>query len=135
MDNRTLEFVYQDGGQIEAIAFGPRERRQGLVTEGYRDAGIPDLLIDLHPDTQQPYCFMCLNFDKSYPVVIWGLRLVMNGERFDLPQAGLMNVTLAEAFSWAYTHFVLEEIMPVAAANGAHASLTQQVLRHALVAV
>src|SRR5262245_4196924 len=109
MANRVLEFLYQEDGQVEAIAFGTHDRRKGLVTEGYRDSGIPDLMIDLHPDTHQPYCYMSLNFDKSYPVVVWGLRLLMNDERFELPQVRLHNVSLAEAFSWAYTHFVLAE--------------------------
>ena len=133
MKNRQLEFIYLDTGQIEAIAFGTHERRTGLVTEGYRDAGIPDLMLDLHPDTQQPYCFMSLNFDRSYPAVIWGLRLLMNTERFDVPQAKLTNVSLAEAFSWAYTHFVLEEQPAAFMANGDHTSLTHHVLQHALV--
>ena len=59
----------------------------------------------------------------------------MSAERFDVPQAGLTNVTLAEAFSWAYAHFVLEQIAPLTFANGMHASLTRQVLQHALVGV
>lgn len=133
--NRILEFLYQDAGQIEAVAFGPRDRQSQLITEGYRDSGIPDLMIDLHPDTHQPYCFMSMSFDKSYPLVIWGLRLLMNDERFDLPQAGLKNVSLAEAFSWAYTHFVLGEETPPSVGNRQHASLTRQVLQHALVGV
>jgi hypothetical protein len=135
MANRALEFLYQEGGQIEAIAFGAYERRRGLVTEGYRDSGIPDLMLDLHPDTHQPYCFMSLNFDKSYPVVIWGLRLLMGDERFDLPQAGLHNVSLAEAFSWAYAHFVLTEETLPSPRNGQESNLTRQVLQHALAGV
>jgi len=133
MKNRQLEFIYLDTGQIEAIAFGANERRTALVTDGYRDSGIPDLLIDLHPDTQQPYCFMSLNFDKSYPAVIWGLRLLMNEEHFDVPQANLTNVALAEAFSWAYTHFLLEEQSSPFIDNSDHTSLTHHVLHHALV--
>ncbi len=136
MNNRKLEFIYQDDGQLEGIAFAPHEPRKGLVTEGYRDSGIPDLMIDLHPTTQKPYCFMSLNFHKSYPVVIWGLRLLMNEERFDLPQAGLSNISLAEAFSWAYAYFVLEEKSPQPSrSNGKQASLAHHVLQHALVGV
>lgn len=133
--NRIIEFFYQDGGQIEAIAFGSHERRQELVSAGYRDSGIPDLMIDLHPDTQQPYCFISLNFDRSYPVIIWGLRLLMNDERFDAPQAGLRNVSLAEAFSWAYARFVLDTEPSPLSNNGKQPSLTHQVLQHALVGV
>lgn len=136
MNNRVLEFIYQDDGQIEGIAFAPNEARTGVISEGYRDSGIPDLMIDLHPVTQKPYCFMSLNFHKSYPVVIWGLRLLMNEERFDLPQAGLQQVSLAEAFSWAYAHFVLAETAPQSVrSNGKPLSLTHQVLQHALVEV
>lgn len=134
--NRTLEFIYQDDGQIEGIAFGLFESRKGIVSEGYRDSGIPDLMIDLYPNTQKPYCFMSLNFHKSYPVVIWGLRLLMNEERFDIPQASLYNVSLAEAFSWAYAYFVLgEKTTPPAPSNGKQTSLTHHVLQHALAGV
>jgi hypothetical protein len=131
--NRALTFLYQDGGQLEVMAFGAHERCKELVTEGHRDSGIPNLMIDLHPDTQQPYCFLSLNFDKSYPVVIWGLRLLMNEERFDIPQAGLQNIPLAEAFSWAYAHFVLEDQPPLhQPRNGIGSpSLTNQVLHYA----
>ena len=132
MSRRQLEFLFQEPGLIEAIAFGANERREGLVTEGYRDCGIPDLMIDLHPDLLQPYCFMSMNFDRTYPAVIWGLRLLMNDERFDVPQAGLTQVSLAEAFSWAYAHFILEDESSHFAPSDEPISLTRQVLQHAL---
>lgn len=135
MNRRKLEFLFQEPGLIEAIAFGPGERRRNLVTEGYRDSGIPDLMIDLHPDTHRPYCFMSLNFHKTYPVVLWGLRFSMAGERFDVPQAGLTGVPLHEAFSWAYAHFILEEEMGQPTYAGERVSLTRRVLQHALASV
>ena len=135
MNRRNLEFLFQEPGLIEAIAFDPDDRQRELVTEGYRDSGIPDLMIDLHPDRLQPYCFMSLNFDRTYPAVIWGLRLLMNDERFDVPQANLTQVPLAEAFSWAYTHFILEDERPQIVSDGESASLTRQVLQYALVGV
>ena len=58
MNRRKLEFLFQEPGLIEAIAFGPNERRKGFMSEGYRDSAIPGLMIDLHPDTQKPYCFI-----------------------------------------------------------------------------
>ncbi|MGB0384702.1 MAG: hypothetical protein ACPGWR_07755 [Ardenticatenaceae bacterium] len=134
MNRRKLEFLFQEPGLLEAIAFGPNERRKGLMTEGYREGHIPDLMIDLHPDTQKAYCFMSLNFDKTYPAVIWGLRLSMNGERFDVPEAGLTKVSLADAFSWAYAHFILEDEKPRLVPVDEKASLTRQVLQHALAA-
>jgi hypothetical protein len=139
MSRRKLEFLFQEPGLVEAIAFGPGERRKDLVTEGYRDSSIPDLMIDLHPDTLRPYCFMSLNFDRTYPSVIWGLRLLMSDERFDVPQAGLTDVPLHEAFSWAYAHFILEDEFEGEMSQPAHAdeqaSLTRRVLQHALAGV
>ena len=135
MSRRKLEFLFQEPGLVEAIAFGPGERRKDLVTEGYRDSSIPDLMVDLHPDTLRPYCFMSLNFDRTYPSVIWGLRLLMADERFDVPQAGLTDVPLHEAFSWAYAHFILEDEMPQLAHADEQASLTRRVLQHALAGV
>lgn len=58
----------------------------------------------------------------------------MNGERFDVPEAGLTNVSLADAFSWAYAHFILEDEKPRLVPVDEKASLTRQVLQHALAA-
>jgi len=139
MCRRQLEFLFQEPGLVEAIALGPGERREGLVTEGYRDSGIPDLMIDLHPDTLLPYCFMSLNFDRTYPAIIWGLRLSMADERFDVPQGGLIDVPLHEAFSWAYAHFILEGEIEDDISKPQHteeeSSLTRRVLQHALAVV
>ena len=135
MTHRKIEFLFQAPGLIEAVVFGPGERRRGLLTDGYRDCGIPDLMLDLHPDTGKPYSFMSMNFDRSYPAIIWGLRFLMEKERFDVPSAGLRHVTLAEAFSWAYTHYILEDEFPRVLPPPADASLTRQVLAHSLAAV
>ena len=59
----------------------------------------------------------------------------MADERFDVPQAGLTDVPLHEAFSWAYVHFILEEEIPQATHTDARASLTRHVLQHALANV
>ena len=78
---------------------------------------------------------MSLNFDRTYPSVIWGLRLLINDEQFDVPQAGLTQISLAEAFSWAYAHFILEDERPRLVSTDEPASLTRQVLQYALVGV
>ena len=77
---------------------------------------------------------MSLNYHKTYPAVIWGMRLSMNSERFDVPQAGFRNVSLPEAFSWAYAHFILEDEKPSLVLVSRKASWTRQVLQHALAA-
>jgi hypothetical protein len=131
---RQLRFLFQEPGLIEAIAFDPDQPAPlaGLNTPGYHSHWVADLMVDLDPRTGQPYAFMSSSFDKTYPLVIWALKLHMADERFDIPQAGLQAVPLHEAFSWAYAHFILEGEAPT---NGLVSSephnLTSQVLRYA----
>lgn len=104
---RTLTFIHRWPGLVEAIAYKPDDPREEIDSEGYCDSGIYDLMIDLDPADSRPYCFMSTNFDKNYPLVIWGLAARMNDELFDVPEGQLKAVPLHTAFSWAYYHFLL----------------------------
>jgi hypothetical protein len=133
---RTLTFMYRWPGLVEAIAEEPEDSRLEIESEGYRDSGIPDFLIDLDSESGQPYAFMSANFDKNYPAVIWGIRHQMNDELFDVPQAGLEGVPLHMAFSWAYFHFILQDGSLLASTESFIQidpnNVTQVVLAHAL---
>jgi hypothetical protein len=96
---RQLNFLFQEPGLLEAIASDP-DMTQVLYG------------LNVDPRTNQPYASMSTSFDKHYPLIIWALKMHMADERFDVPQAGLRAVPLHEAFSWAYTHFVLEDQIP-----------------------
>jgi hypothetical protein len=133
---RKLRFLFQEPGYIEAIALDPNKPipSGGLNTPGYRSLWVADLMVDLDPRTGQPYAFMSSSFDKTYPLVIWALKLHMADEQFEVPQAGFQAVPLHEAFSWAYTHFIMED-QPIVDQNELPTSdnLTSQVLCHAAV--
>lgn len=106
---RNIEILFRTPGLIEAIATDPKEDDSStLITEGYRSVWVTDLMIDYHPKTGQPYCFMSEHFQHTYPLVIWALKMHMT-ERFNFPQASMTNIPLHEAFSWAYHHFILED--------------------------
>ena len=122
---------------LEAIASDPTQKRTGksILSRGYGDTSIPDLMADYRLGENRPFAWICYNFHKTYPAVLWGLHILMTGERFDVPQAGLAGVLLHEAFSWAYAHFILEEEMSQPAYAGERASLTRHVLQHALASV
>lgn len=92
-------------------------------------------MVDYRPGKDRPFAWICYNFHKTYPAVIWGLRFSMVKERFDVPQAGLIDVPLHEAFSWAYAHFILEDEIPQPTHLDERASLTRRVLQHALASV
>lgn len=94
---------------IEAIASDPEGEDKDALSTGYADSAVPDLLIDRDANTMRPYAWMCYNFESTYPLVIWGLKLFMSSEHFNVPQAGLTDVPLHEAFSWAYHHFILKD--------------------------
>ena len=120
---------------LEAVASDPSQPRtgKGVLSHGYSDSYIPDLMVDYRLDAARPFAWISYSFEKNYPVIIWGLRLLMADELFDVPQAGLTAVPLHEAFSWAYAHFILEDQMPVLQPESPSQprSLTRQVLRYA----
>jgi hypothetical protein len=106
---RTLTFTFNWPGLIEATAFELNDTRVAIDSNGYRETGIDDLMVDLDPTDGCPYCFMSANFHENYPAVIWGLKRCMSDERFNVPQANLQAVPLYVTFSWAYYHFILED--------------------------
>lgn len=106
---RELTFLFQEPGMIEAIASDSTGEDEAARPTGYADSIVPDLLVDRDAATLRPYAWMCYNFERTYPLVIWGLKLFMADEKFDVPQAGLTGVPLHVAFSWAYHHFILED--------------------------
>ena len=131
---RQLRFLFQEPGFIEAVAIEPNEQPDiDINTLGYRSSWVADLMVDYDPKTRRPYAFMASNFDKTYPLVTWALKIHMHDERFDVPQAGLHAVPLDEAFSWAYAHFILEDHLPALEFNSqSHpTNISAQVLQYA----
>jgi hypothetical protein len=123
---------------VEAIASDPDIPRSktGLDTPGYRSLWVADLMVDHDPRTGKPYAFMSSSFEKTYPLVIWALKFHMADEKFDVPQAGLTDAPLHEAFSWAYAHFILKDrvFIPQRERPSRPRNLTRQVLRYAVAA-
>jgi len=98
---RQLKFLFQEPRMLEAVASDSSQRRtgKGVLSQDYSDSYIPDLMVDYRLDAERPFACISYNFQKTFPVVIWGLKLLMADELFDVPQAGLMAVPLHEAFS------------------------------------
>ena len=106
---RELTLLFQEPGMIEAIASDAAGEDEAARPTGYADSVVPDLLVDRDAESLRPYAWMCYNFERTYPLVIWGLKLFAAGEQFNVPQAGLTGVPLHVAFSWAYHHFILKD--------------------------
>lgn len=136
---RELTFVFQEPGMIEAVASDPAGENDAARPTGYANSAVPDLLIDRDAQSLRPYAWMCYNFERTYPLVIWGLKLFAADEHFNVPQAGLTGVPLHIAFSWAYHHFILQDgiLLPEkeATVRAASHDYTRVVLSHALATV
>jgi hypothetical protein len=101
MIRRQLHFLFQEPGMLEAIASDSTQEQVGenIPSRGYGDTSIPDLMVDYRPGENHPCAWICYNFDKTYPAVIWGLRLLMSDEQFDVPQASLTRRVLQHALA------------------------------------
>ena len=106
---RELTFLFQEPGMIEAIASESGAEDETDRSTGYANSVVPDLLTDRDAESLRPCAWMCYNFERTYPLVIWGLKLFADDERFNVPQAGLSDVPLYTAFGWAYHHFILQD--------------------------
>lgn len=119
---------------LEAIASDPMEtsNNKHRLSQGYHDSSVPDLMIDYRIESNRPFAWISYNFHKTYPAVIWGVKLLMADELFDVPEADLVAVPLHDAFSWAYVHFILEDELPIQSEDSPlSTNLTRQVLHHA----
>jgi len=142
---RELTFLFQEPGMIEAIASDPAGEDEAARPTGYADSVVPDLLVDRDAESLRPYAWICYNFERTYPLVIWGLKLFAHTERgaadeqFNIPQASLTDVPLHTAFSWAYHHFILQDgaLLPEGerSVKVAPHDYTRVVLSHALATV
>jgi len=106
---KNLEILFRTPGLIEAIIVDKYDdSEEPLFTEGYRSIWVTDLMVDYHSTTGEPYSFMTHQFHRTYPLVIWALKMYVQ-DLFDAPQAGLYGAPLHHIFSWAYYHFILQD--------------------------
>lgn len=106
---KNLEILFRSPGLLEAIVIAQQnDSSEPFITEGYRSIWVTDLMVDYDPETDEPYSFMVHQFDRTYPLVIWALKMHFP-ERFNAPQANLYDVPLHQIFSWAYYHFILQD--------------------------
>ena len=90
MARRELHLLFQEPGMVEAIAVDPTCQRTGksIHSRGYGDTSILDLMADYRDGEDRPFAWIAYNLHKTYPAVIWGLRLLLAGERFDVHRPG-----------------------------------------------
>jgi hypothetical protein len=91
------------------LDFGITDEAEDIETTGYGPVGLGDLQVDRDAKTGEFLAFVAYNFDKTYFDIIERLNRKGVPFRYNLPEAGLENLTLQEVLTWIYTRYVLEE--------------------------
>ncbi|MFQ5629868.1 MAG: hypothetical protein ACE5I1_13970 [bacterium] len=81
---------------------------EDIETTGYGPVGFGDLQVDQDAKTAEYLSFVAYNFDKTYFDIIEKLNRKKIPYRYNIPEAGLENLSLQEVLTWIYTHYVLE---------------------------
>jgi len=91
------------------LDFGVTDEAAGIETTGYGPVGLGDLQVDRDANTGEFLDFVAYNFNKTYFDIIERLNKKGVPYRYNIPDAGLENLTLQEILTWIYSHYVLEE--------------------------
>jgi hypothetical protein len=91
------------------LDFGIVDNGEDIDTTGYGPVGLGDLQVDRDTNTGEYLSFVAHNFDKTYFDIIEKLNKKQIPYRYNIPDAGLNNLTLQEVLTWIYTYYVLEE--------------------------
>ncbi len=91
------------------LDFGIVDNGEDIDTTGYGPVGLGDLQVDRDTNTGEYLSFVAHSFDKTYFDIIEKLNKKQIPYRYNIPDAGLNNLTLQEVLTWIYTYYVLEE--------------------------
>ncbi len=91
------------------LDFGAIDNGENVETTGYGPVGLGDLQVDRDAKTGEFLSFIAYNFDKTCFDIIEKLNKKPLPYRYNIPAAGLKNLTLQQVRTWIYAHYVLEE--------------------------
>jgi len=103
---RDISIHYMAPGMLD---FGVIENGEDVETTGYGPVGLGDLQVDRDAKTGEYLAFVAYNFDKTCFDIIENLNKKPIPYRYNIPAAGLKNLTLQQVLTWIYANYVLEE--------------------------
>lgn len=91
------------------LDFGAIDNGEDIETTGYGSVGLGGLQVDRDAKTGEYLSFVAHNFDKTCFDIIEKLNKKPIPYRYNIPDAGLRNLTLQQVLTWIYVQYVLEE--------------------------
>lgn len=103
---RDISIHFMAPGMLD---FGVIDETDDTEVTGYGPVGLGDLQVDRDASTGEYLAFSAYNFDKTYFDIIEKLNKKPIPYRYNIPAAGLKNLTLQQVLTWIYANYVLEE--------------------------
>ncbi|MBC8186418.1 hypothetical protein H8E88_35500 [candidate division KSB1 bacterium] len=91
------------------LDFGVIDNGEDIETTGYGPVGLGDLQVDRDTKTGEFLSFIANTFENTYFDIIEKLNKQEVPFRYNIPEAGLENLTLREVLTWIYSNYVLKE--------------------------
>lgn len=90
------------------LDFGIVDNGEEVDTTGYGPVELGDLQVDRDAKTGEYLSFVAHNFNQTYFDIIERLNKKEIPYRYNIPDAGLKNLTLQEVLTWIFAHYVIE---------------------------
>ncbi len=103
---RDISIHFMPPGMLD---FGVIDETDDTEVTGYGPVGLGDLQVDRDANTGEYLAFSAYNFDKTCFDIIEKLNKKPIPYRYNIPAAGLKNLTLQQVLTWIYANYVLEE--------------------------
>jgi hypothetical protein len=87
------------------LDFGIVDNREDIDTTGYGIVGLGDLQVARDTNTGEYLSFVAHNFDKTYFDIIEKLNKKQIPYRYNIPEAGLNDLTLQDVLTLIYSHY------------------------------
>jgi len=103
---RDISIHFMPPGMLD---FGVIDETDDTEITGYGPVGFGDLQVDRDARTGEYLAFSAYSFDKTCFDIIEKLNKKPLPYRYNIPDAGLTNLTLQQVLTWIYARYVLEE--------------------------
>lgn len=110
---RDISIQFMPPGMLE---FGVTDADENTESTGYGPVGLGDLQVDRDAESGEYLAFVAHNFDRTFFDILQALNGKEVPYRYNIPDAGLKNLTLREVLTWIYVHYILEKRAVEAAA-------------------
>ncbi len=103
---RDITIQFMPPGMLE---FGVTDADEDTPATGYGPVGLGDLQVDRDTRSGEYLAFVAYNFHQTFYAILQALNEKDIPFRYNIPEAGLKNLTLRDVLTWIYARYVLEQ--------------------------